>query len=76
MQLLGKEYIAEAYKYGGSDTIEYWYFFDVNTKELKMMGFNFYDDSHKLQLSKLRDVIEFSTEIPNMTVFEIPKKYQ
>ena len=76
VKLLGKEYIAEVYKYGGSDKIEYWYFFDVNTKELKMMAFNFYNEDHELKLSRLRDVIEFSTEIPDMSVFEIPKKYQ
>ena len=76
VKLLGKEYIAEVYKYGGSDKIEHWYFFDVNTKELKMMAFNFYNDEHELKLSRLRNVIAFSTEIPDMSVFEIPKKYQ
>lgn len=76
VKLLGKEYIAEVYKYYGSDEIEYWYFFDMNTKELKMMAFNFYNDDHELKLSQLRDVIAFSIEIPDMSVFEIPKKYQ
>ena len=64
------------YKYGGSDKIEHWFFFDTDTKELKFMAFNFYDDEHELKLSRLRDVLEFSTEIPDMSVFEIPKKYQ
>lgn len=40
------------------------------------MAFNFYDDEHELKLSRLRDVLEFSTEIPDMSVFEIPKKYR
>ena len=48
----------------------------MNTKELKMMAFNFYNDEHELKLSRLRNVIAFSTEIPDMSVFEIPKKYQ
>lgn len=76
VKLFGKDYIAEMYKYGGSDKIEHWFFFDTDTKELKFMAFNFYDDEHELKLSRLRDVLEFSTEISDMSVFEIPKKYQ
>ena len=76
VKLFGKDYIAEMYKYGGSDKIEHWFFFDTDTKELKFMAFNFYDDEHELKLSRLRDVLEFSTEIPDMSVFEIPKKYR
>ena len=76
VKMLGKDYIAEMYRYGGSEQVEYWYFFDIKTKELKMMAFSFYDDEHELKLSQLRDVLVFSTEIPDMSVFDIPKKYQ
>lgn len=75
VKMLKSEFIAEVYKFGGEE-IEYWYFFNRDDKKLAFMGFNFYDKNHKLKLSKLRQVIVFSKNIPNMSVFDIPKKYQ
>lgn len=75
VKMLNSEFIAEMYKFGG-DEIEYWYFFNKDNKKLAFAGFNFYDKNHKLKLSKLRQVNVFTKNIPDMRVFDIPKKYQ
>lgn len=75
VKLLNKELIAEVYR-PISDKIEYWYFFDRDTKKLAYMGYNYYDDSGKLKWSMLRKVKVFSTVIPDMSIFDVPKKYR
>lgn len=74
VKVLGTKYIAEVYKFG--EHFELYYLFDADDKQLMKMGYEYFDDNHKLKMSRLRDVVVFSTEIPDMSVFEIPKKYQ